>query len=60
MKGVLTMRKTPINQSDPFVWPGYALLVVGCFASLLIVRGDLRLALLPAAVVFGWAQVGGL
>jgi hypothetical protein len=42
-----------------FMRVGYVLLFGGLAAGVLAVPYSLRVALLPAAVVFGWSQIGG-
>ncbi len=46
--------------SNPFGLVGYAVLVAGLAAGSLAIPFSPRLALLPAAVIFGWTQIGGL
>ena len=38
----------------------YALLLVGLVAGIMGLAFNARTALLPAAIVFGWFQIGGL
>ncbi len=45
---------------NPFVQASYALLFAGLAAGAMGLLFSPRLALLPAAAVFGWAQMGGL
>jgi len=49
-----------ISTSNPFVRASYVLLFAGLAAGILAVPFSLRIALLPAVVVFGWSQIGGL
>ncbi len=49
-----------VLSTNPFTRASYAILVVGLAAGTIAMAFDLRLALLPAAVVFGWSQIGGL
>ena len=38
----------------------YALLLMALAAGIIALRYEIRFALIPAAVVFGWTQIGGL
>ncbi len=51
---------TDTSNEDRLVRASYALLLVGLAVTATVVRFDLRAALLPLAVVFGWLQIGGL
>jgi hypothetical protein len=54
MKGVNAIASTPQ------VLAGSTVLFAGLTAGLLILPFSLQLALLPAAVLAGWSQIGGL
>jgi hypothetical protein len=45
---------------NPFARADYALLFAGLVAGMVAAPFNLRGALLPAALVFGWSQIGGL
>jgi len=52
-----------MNQSDGlnrFRVFTYIVLLVSLGAGVLAIHFDLSLALIPAALVFGWSQIGGL
>ncbi len=54
------MTTLALRAARPFAlsgWLVFAVALVGGSAALLV---DLRLALVAAAVVFGWTQIGGL
>lgn len=55
MKGVNVMTST-----TPQVLAGYTVLFASLILGLLILPFSLQLALLPAAVLAGWSQIGGL
>jgi hypothetical protein len=46
-----------ISRITRFTW---ALLLASFVCGLVAVCFNVRLALLPAAVIFGWSQIGGL
>ena len=52
--------RSALSFSNPLVPASYALLLVGLAAGMMVVPFSLHLALLPAAVIFGWSQIGGL
>jgi hypothetical protein len=55
------MRRTvDVPLSNPFAAPGYGLLAGSLAVSAALLAAGPRWALLPAAVVFGWSQIGGL
>ncbi len=45
---------------NPFARASYAVVFVALAAGTMAVPASPRAALLPAAVVFGWCQIGGL
>jgi hypothetical protein len=45
---------------NPFVRASYALLLSGLVVGIVAARFSLKAALLPAVLVFGWSQIGGL
>lgn len=49
-----------ISTTKPFVRASYVLLFMGLAVGIMTIPFSLRAALLPAAVVFGWSQIGGL
>ena len=54
------MKRNFASASNPFVLASYALLLVGLALAIITLRFNLHLALLPAAVIFGWTQIGGV
>lgn len=54
------IRASSILTPNPLVRASYPLLFVGLAIGLIAVPLSLRVALLPAAVIFGWSQIGGL
>lgn len=52
--------ETTATRSNPFTLSAYALLALAAVAALATAGVDLRLALLPAAVIFGWSQIGSI
>jgi len=46
--------------SNPLVPVSYALLLVGLAAGIMALPFSPHLAMLPAALMFGWSQIGGL
>ncbi len=49
-----------VSNLNPLAPPSHALLCVGLLAGILVLPFSPRLALLPAAAIFGWCQIGGL
>jgi hypothetical protein len=45
---------------NPILRASYTLLFIGLAAGILVLPFSRRAALLPAAVIFGWSQLGGL
>jgi hypothetical protein len=45
---------------DPLLRVGYGLLLLAAVVGVLLVPAGPRFALLPAVVVFGWSQIGGV
>jgi hypothetical protein len=45
---------------NPIARASYALLLIGLAVGILVLPFSLRTALLPAALIFGWTQIGGL
>lgn len=55
------MRNATSNSTlNPFVPASHVLLSVGLAAGIMAIPFSLQVALLPAAVIFGWSQIGGL
>jgi hypothetical protein len=54
------LRNMTISKSSPFTRASYAVLVVGLTLGTVVMPFDLHLALLPAVLIFGWSQIGGL
>lgn len=50
----------PDLSSNPFSRTSYAILAGGLAVGTLAIQFDLRLALLPAALVLGWSQIASL
>lgn len=53
-------RRPSGRAANPFTRSAYALLAAAAAAALAAAGADLRLALLPAALVFGWTQIGSV
>jgi hypothetical protein len=49
-----------ISTVNPLVRASYLLLFAGLAVGILALPFSARAALLPAAVIFGWSQIGGL
>ncbi len=49
-----------ISTLNPLVRASYVLLSIGLAVGIAGIPLNLRLALLPSAVIFGWSQIGGL
>jgi hypothetical protein len=49
-----------VLSSNPFTRASYTILAACLVVATVATLFDLRLALLPAALVFGWSQIGGL
>jgi hypothetical protein len=49
-----------ISTLNPLIRASYVVLVAGLAVGLIAIPFSLQLALLPAAVIFGWSQIGGL
>jgi hypothetical protein len=49
---------TPAHKT--LVRTGYLVLLIGAIVGLPVAAFSPRAALLPAAVIFGWVQIGGL
>jgi len=54
------MKRNFASASNPFVLASYTLSLVGLAVAITTLRFNLHLALLPAAVIFGWTQIGGV
>lgn len=52
--------RSALSISNPLVPASYALLLLGLAGGIMAVPFSLHLALLPAALIFGWSQIGGL
>ena len=49
-----------LSNLNPLVPASYAVLFAGLAAGIIVLPFSPRLALLPAAAIFGWCQIGGL
>lgn len=54
------MKALSTSSLNPFVRLGYALLLAAFAAGMTTLPFSIRAAVLPAAVIFGWSQIGGL
>jgi hypothetical protein len=54
------MSASSFSTLNPIVRASYALLFTGLAVGIVALPFSLRAALLPAAVIFGWSQIGGL
>lgn len=50
----------PIPTPNPLARASYVLLFAGLSVGAMTMPFSLRVALLPAAIIFGWSQIGGL
>lgn len=56
----MTIKAFPIQTLNPLARASYVLLFAGLAVGTMTLPFSLRAALLPAAVIFGWSQIGGL
>jgi hypothetical protein len=45
---------------NPFIRPSYALLLGGLVVGVVAAPFNLKVGLVPAVLVFGWSEIGGL
>jgi hypothetical protein len=54
------MKTVSASTPNSFVSASYLLLFAGLVSGTVIAPLSLRVAILPIALIFGWAQIGGL